>query len=82
MAIDWTGVDFSDPCVLLEKLRPEYYKLIGNGQAAEIQFAERRVRFTKQDLAEMKRVIAELDDQCAAKGGTRKRFAITAGTRR
>ena len=82
MPIDWTGVDFDDPCAVLKVLRPAYYRLVGSGQAAEVQFAERRVRFTKQELSEIRAVISELEDQCAAKTGKRKRSAIHAGTRR
>lgn len=82
MPINWSGVDFEDPCAVLAKLRPAYFQLIAEGGVAEVQFSERRLRFEKPDLPALERVMARLEADCKRASGQRSRFAIRAGTRR
>lgn len=81
-------IDYSDPCAVLEKLRPIYYKLLGGEKEEEFEFASgngqrRRVRYTAANLGELKKEITRLEAACAKKRGERpRRHAIVPGGQR
>lgn len=78
MAADWDALDYSDPCALLAALRPAYYKLIAGEADFEIEGTDRRrVRFAQTDLKALAAVIRDLEVQCGARTGQRRRFALT-----
>jgi hypothetical protein len=85
MAIDYDaifGVEDYDPCAALLVLRPAYMKLVTGGSIERVTFRDRTTTWHASDLKAFGAVIAQLESECAAKSGTRKRFAIQAGWRR
>ncbi|HRD76833.1 MAG TPA: hypothetical protein PK264_13010 [Hyphomicrobiaceae bacterium] len=82
MAVDWDALDYDDPCALLTKLRPAYYRLLAGDAEEEIEGTDRRrVRFQRSDLKGLAAVIADLEAKCAAKSGKRRRFAMSGQAR-
>lgn len=80
--VDWDALDYSDPCALLTALRPAHMRLIAGQSEFEIEGTDRRrVRFNRADIKALEAVIRELETQCAAKSGKRRRFAMQARTR-
>jgi hypothetical protein len=78
MAVTWEALDYSDPCALLTALRPAYYRLLAGEADLEIEGTDRRrVRFQQADIKGLAAVIRDLEAQCSAKTGRRRRFAIT-----
>jgi hypothetical protein len=80
---DGTAVEF-DPCIALNAIRPAYFKLISGEGEQKIQFRDREVWFRAGDVNEMKALVLQLQQDCAAKQGVTlkpKRFAVTAGSR-
>ena len=78
MSVDWDALDYSDPCALLAALRPAYYRLLAGDAEQEIEGTDRRrVRFQQTDTKGLAAVIRDLEGQCAAKSGRRRRFAMT-----
>ncbi len=77
MATDWDALDYSDPCALLAKLQPAYYRLLAGEADEEIEATDgRRVRLARASIPRLERVIARLKSECAAKQGNRSRFAM------
>lgn len=75
--VDWDALDYSDPCALLAKLRPAYYRLLAGEAEEEIEGTDRRrLRLQRGDIKGLAAVIADLEAQCAAKSGRRRRFAL------
>lgn len=82
MADAWADLDYSDPCALLSKLRPAYYRLLAGEGEEEIEGTDRRrVRFQRSDIKGLAAVIADLEARCAAKSGKRRRFAMVGRVR-
>ncbi len=84
MAIDYDalfGSEEYDPCAALVKLRPAYMKLRTQGSVQKVKFRDRDVEFSRVDVADLGALITQLEAECAAKTGTRRRMAITAGSR-
>lgn len=80
--VDWESLDYSDPCALLQTLRPVHMRLISGQSEFEIEGTDRRrVRFNRADIKALENVIRELESQCAAKSGKRRRFAMQARMR-
>jgi hypothetical protein len=78
-----TAIEF-DPCAALNALRPAYFRLIAGEGEQKIQFRDRDVWFHPGNIQEMKALILQLQQDCAAQQGVTikpKRFAATAGTR-
>lgn len=76
--------DQTDPCVLAAALSKAYYALLTGKQAERVRFYDRDVTYRSADIDRLK---AEMDRQaalCAEKSGQtpRRRYAVTAGTRR
>ena len=79
----FAGVDMSDPCAVLDKLRPAYYTLLAGRQAVNVQFDDRTVQFSHGDAQLLREEMARLESECALKQGLpRRRRAISGGTRR
>lgn len=77
MAVNWEALDYADPCALLAALRPAYYRLLAGEADFEIEGTDRRrVRFAQTDLKGLAAVIRDLEGQCSAKSGKRRRFAL------
>lgn len=81
MAIDW-----DDPCATLASLREAYEKILTGSQEERVRFSDREVQYSKADIATLRDEIRRYDALCAdatnAGTGKRRRFAVTAGTRR
>lgn len=78
MAVNWEALDYSDPCALLAALRPAYYRLLAGEADFEIEGTDRRrLRFAQTDIKGLAAVIRDLEGQCSAKSGKRRRFAMT-----
>lgn len=78
MAVNWDALDYSDPCALLAALRPAYYRLLAGEADFEIEGTDRRrLRFAQTDIKGLAAVIRDLEGQCSAKAGKRRRFAMT-----
>ena len=84
MAIDYQvlfgGEDY-DPCEALRALRPQVMQAKAEGSISAIRFRDRTVEYHRSDAGSLDRLLRELEAECAAKSGKRKRFAITAGAR-
>jgi len=77
MAIDWEGLDYSNPTALLAKLRPAYYRLVAGDADEEIEGTDRRrVRFQKADLPRLEALIRKLEAEVAKASGRPRRFAL------
>lgn len=82
MAVDWNALDYTDPCALLDVLRPAYYRLLAGETETEIEGTDRRrVRFQESDAKGLAAVITDLEVKCSAKSGRRRRFAAVARMR-
>lgn len=82
MAINWEALDYSDPCALLNALRPGYYKLLAGEADFEIEGTDRRrLRFHQTDIKALGNVIRDLEARCGAAQGKRRRFAMVGRVR-
>jgi hypothetical protein len=76
-------IDWTDPCAAVVIIREKYYQLLAGGGIAEIQFADRRVRYTQTSAADMLALLNRLEAECALKtGAAPRRFAISLGGNR
>lgn len=77
-------VDASDPCALLEALRPAYFKMLAGETEAEFRHGETSVRVNvfATNLTELRSVIERLEAKCAARQGRRRRHATSFRFRR
>lgn len=76
-------IDYSDPCAVLEKLRPAYYALLAGDRVASVSFDSRTVSYDTGDLKTLAGVISQLEDACAKKQGLpTRRYAMRLGARR
>lgn len=83
---DYSAIDYADPCATLEAMRPAYYRLVGGESAQSVTFTagsgtQKMVTFHRTDITQFANLIAKLEQQCQAKSGKRRRFAIRAGGR-
>lgn len=75
--MDWDNLDYSDPCTLLTQLKPVQYKLAAGAAEEEIEGSDgRRVRFQRGSLPQLRALISELERECQAKSGGRRRYAL------
>jgi hypothetical protein len=76
--------DQTDPCVLAAALSKAYYALLTGTQAERVRFYDRDVTYRMADIDRLKAEMERQQALCAEKSGQtpRRRFAITAGTRR
>ena len=84
MAIDW-----DDPCARAIELKRVYYALLSGGGVQMIRAkgpnTDREVRYHKNDTGSVRSEWWRAEDECRALQGLpplRRRFAITAGSRR
>jgi hypothetical protein len=82
-------IDWSEPCERAEALRDAYNRLISGQQESEVTYTangvNRHVRYSQASLDRLLNAIREAEGECAVKEGgapPRRRFAITAGSRR
>jgi hypothetical protein len=82
LAIDYTvfAAEPYDPCAALAVLRPIYMQLLVEGGIKRLTFRDRTTEFKPADADGILALMRQLEADCiSATGGTRKRFAITAG---
>jgi hypothetical protein len=73
-------IDWTNPCAAAAIIREKYYSLVAGGGVAEIQFADRRVRYNQTTAVDMLALLNRLEAECALKTGTApRRFAISLG---
>lgn len=83
MAVNWTAVDWTDPCAALQVMRPGYYQLLAGAKNTSVRYGDTEVRFADSEVKALAAVIAELEAKCKAKQtGQPARYAIAAGYRR
>lgn len=83
MPADLDDVDWSDPCAAAAALRPYYFRALAGGAEVSIRFDDRSVTYSQANLTELRARLEGFEEACAKlQGGTRRRFAITVGTRR
>jgi len=83
MAVNWTTVDWDDPCAALAVMRPAYYQLLAGAKNMTVKYGETEVRFADTEVKALGAVVTELEAKCKAKtSGQPSRFAIAAGYRR
>lgn len=83
MSVEWT-----DPCARAAALSEAYFTLIKGGVSAirvKAAGGEREVRYHKAEMSSLRIEMQRAEDECRAQQGLaplRRRFAITAGSRR
>lgn len=77
-------VDWTNPCAAAAALSAAYFKLLSGGLAETVRFTDREVRWTRAKIDDLRAEKDRQEDLCAQQnGGTvRRRFAITASSRR
>lgn len=82
-------VDWSDPCARAAALSEAYFSLVRGGSVSLIRVraagGEREARYHKADMSSLRIEMQRAEDECRAQQGLaplRRRFAITAGSRR
>lgn len=79
------SIDYTDPCAVLEKLRPAYYALVSGEKAMTVEFqsgdgARQTVTYHRADLSMLRAEMSRLQMECEAKtGGKVRRHALRAG---
>ena len=73
--------DWSDPCAVLEWLRPQYYQVAAGQQVVRVTYAGRDTQFSQANVDKLAALMAELTSACAKKQGltTGRRRAFRAG---
>lgn len=79
--IDWTQIDWTDPCGTLATLRPKFYQVVAGGTIAKVRFGDEEVTYSSSNFASFDQLIRDLEEQCAKKQGTPRRFAMRLGAR-
>lgn len=75
--MDWDALDYSNPCALVEQLKPVLYKLAAGAADEEIEGSDgRRVKFHRGSIPQLRTLISELERDCQKKNGGRKRHAL------
>lgn len=84
-----SGINWSDPCDRAAALWDAYNRLVSGTQESDVTYqangVTRRVRYSQANLAYLLNAIREAENECAIQEGrppVRRRFAITAGSRR
>jgi len=81
--IDWTALDYDDPCALLAVLRPAYYQLVAGEKETEVTYEGSAYKLHLTSIEQVRSVVRELEQACLAKQGkTPTRFAGVGGYRR
>lgn len=80
MAVDWSTIDFDDPCAVLNALRPLLYQRMGGGTVTETQHGDTRTRFAEMSVRELAAEVRRLEPLCKAQQtGKSTRSVIIAG---
>lgn len=81
--IDGVDVAADDPCALYQALYAVKIRMMVPGSAEELEIrspvTNRRVAFSRGNLAALEQELRLLADACDAKQGRRKRFSVTLG---
>ena len=78
-------LDYTDPCAVLEKLRPAYIALVAGEKAMIVEFqsgdgSSQTITYHKANIASLREEISRLEMACAAKtSGQTRRYAMRAG---
>ena len=78
-------IDYTDPCAVLEKLRPAYIALVAGEKAMTVEFqsgdgSSQMVTYHKANITALREEIGRLQIECAAvTSGKTKRHALRAG---
>ena len=69
--------DWTDPCAVLEWLRPHYYKVHAGRQTVTITHGGTTTTYSQANKSELASLFRQLQSECAAKqgsGGRRRAF--------
>lgn len=75
ITINDVSVSIDDPCAVLEQLKIARLKVVLGEAVSMSRFGEDEVRFTEANLKGLDAAIADFENQCALKQGTRRRSA-------
>lgn len=73
------GIDMKDPCAVWPVMEMALDRLLVGEAVARARFGEDDITFDRSNIAELRRRIAELKADCAAKAGRVRRHAIRGG---
>jgi hypothetical protein len=73
--------DWTNPCAVLEWLRPQYYKVMAGLAEVTTQDGDTSVTYTQANKAELGSLMRQLESECAKRNGTStgRRRAFVAG---
>jgi hypothetical protein len=71
--------DWTNPCAVLEWLRPRYYKVLAGEQTIMVVHDGSTVQYGQANRRELASLMRQLTSDCAAASGTRTRRAFMAG---
>lgn len=70
--VDWSALDYDNPCGLLEILRPKYMALLAGEAVQEIEIDGRRMKMTPTSLPALEITVNRLSAECSAKSTGRR----------
>ncbi len=73
------GIDMNDPCAVWPVMQAALDRLLVGEGFVRAKFGEDDVEFGRANIAELRRRIADLKTECAAKSGKVRRHAIRGG---
>lgn len=71
--------DWTDPCAVLNWVRPQYYKVASGQQVIMVRDGESQAQFSIASIDKLDALMRRLESECAAAQGKRRRRAFTAG---
>lgn len=75
------GIDINDPCAVWPVMQEALDRLLVGETEVRARFGSDEVEFGRGNIGELRRRVAELKAECAAKGGKIRRHAIRGGFR-
>ena len=73
--IDGALVDFDDPCAMARALRKMEIKIVSGAGVVRTKFGNDDVQWSNGNIAGLRNLIDDFERKCAAKSGTRTRYA-------
>lgn len=76
--INWSAIDYDDPCALYHVLQPKYLALIAGDAVQEVEIDGRRMKLAPASAKALGEFVTKLKAECQAKTtGKKRRFAAT-----
>ena len=73
--IDDVDVDFDDPCAMARALRKVEIRIVSGAGVVRTKFGNDDVQWSNANVAGLRDLISDFERKCAAKSGTRTRYA-------